>query len=68
MPPFFPSRRQMLRQSAGGLGSLALAGMLGRQSHAAAVNPLAPHVTHLPAKAKSVIFLYMTGEIGRAHV
>ena len=66
MSPFFSSRRQMLRQSAGGLGGLALAGMLGRQSHAAAVNPLVPHATHLPAKAKSVIFLYMTG--GVSHV
>jgi len=66
MSPFSLSRRQMLRHSAGGLGGLALAGMLGRQAHAAAVNPLAPHATHLPAKAKSVIFLYMTG--GVSHV
>jgi len=66
MSLFLPSRREMLRASAGGFGSLALAGMLGRPALAAANNPLAPHATHLPAKAKSVIFLYMTG--GVSHV
>ena len=65
MPPLLQPRRQMLRQSVGGFGGLALAGMLGTPA-AAAVNPLAPQPTLLPAKAKSVIFLYMTG--GVSHV
>ncbi len=61
----------MLRRSAGGIGSLALAGILGELARAdsapsPAAAPLAPKQPHLPAKAKSVIFLYMTG--GTSHV
>ena len=61
------SRREMLRRSVGGFGSLALAGMLGESARAAAMSgPLAPRQPHLPGKAKAVIFMYMTG--GTSHV
>ncbi|MDG2224199.1 MAG: DUF1501 domain-containing protein [Rubripirellula sp.] len=54
------SRRQMLRESSAGFGSLALASLM--QSEARGELP----VTHHPAKAKHVIFLYMSG--GVSHV
>jgi hypothetical protein len=63
----------MLRGAAGGFGALALHGILaGRQAPpahaavAAASDPLAPKTSHFPARAKCVIFLYMTG--GVSHV
>jgi len=61
------SRRQLLRCTAGGIGSLALAGLLADEAAAAAAGgPLVPKPGHHPARAKSVIFLYMTG--GVSHV
>ena len=72
------SRREMLQNAAGGFGALALAGMLAdldaSRASAAEVgpavdgrrDPLAPKPSHFPAKAKSVIFLYMTG--GVSHI
>lgn len=79
-PHFGPtSRRQFLRQAGGGFGMLALASMLSRDgllgaeptppvtaSGAGAPNPFAPKPTHFPARAKQVIFLYMSG--GPSHV
>lgn len=59
------SRRQLLQTTAAGFGSVALAAMLGQESHAAD-NPLAPKVPHFAAKAKRVIFLFMHG--GPSHV
>ena len=50
------SRRNFLRNCAGGLGTLALADLL----HGAA-DPLAPKKPHFPAKAKNVIFMFMEG-------
>jgi hypothetical protein len=56
------SRRELLRVSSAGFGSLALAGLLGEQQlRAAAPNPLAVRAPHFPAKAKRVIFLFMHG-------
>ena len=55
------SRRDMLRGSAAGFASLALAGMLADEAAAANGNPLAPRLPHHPAKAKRVIFLFMHG-------
>ncbi|HUE72871.1 MAG TPA: DUF1501 domain-containing protein [Pirellulaceae bacterium] len=56
------TRREMLRASSAGFGSLALAGLLAEQAHAdASKNPLAPKVPHFPAKARRVIFLFMHG-------
>ncbi len=59
--PLF-SRRDMLRKCANGFGAVALAGLLHDQAKGApAINPLAPRPSHYPAKARSVIFLYMDG-------
>ncbi len=63
-----PSRRDMLRQSAVGFGSLALASLLAEDEARAQPNrdPLAPRDSHHPARAKRVIFLFMKG--GPSHV
>lgn len=51
----------MLCQCANGFGGLALAYLLAEETAPAAENPLAPRAPHYPAKAKSVIFLFMDG-------
>ncbi len=56
------SRRAMLQQSSVGFGSLALASMMGRESQATdSARPLAAAPSHFPARAKRVIFLFMSG-------
>jgi hypothetical protein len=59
------SRRELLRVSSAGFGSVALAGLLGEQqlraATAAGANPLAVREPHFPARAKRVIFLFMHG-------
>lgn len=56
------SRRGMLRDSAVGFGALALASLLGDERAAAdGAAPLAPKAPHFPARAKRVIFLFMSG-------
>ncbi len=70
------SRRAFLRRAGGGFGMLALAGLLDRQSLLAAeaftqtpaetANPLAPRAPHFLPRARSVIFLFMSG--GPSHV
>ncbi len=55
------TRRDFFRQSAGGIGSLALAELLTADGLTAAVNPLAPRPPHFAAKAKHVIFMFMEG-------
>jgi hypothetical protein len=65
-PPHYSSRREFLRRTGGGFGLLALSGLLQQQgllanSAPAAVNPLAPRPSHFPARAKSVIWLFMNG-------
>src|SRR6059058_3584035 len=63
------TRRHFLQQSQVGLGSIALASLLGQGPLTAAeatptsgvINPLAPKRPHFPAKAKQVIYLHMTG-------
>ena len=58
------SRRELLKVSSAGFGSLALAGLLGQEQAAAAVassDPLAVKPPHFPARAKRVIFLFMHG-------
>lgn len=63
----FLSRRQLLTQAGAGCGALALACLLERSERAmgieaaTSVNPLAPRPAHFPAKAKSVIWLFMNG-------
>ena len=54
------TRREMLCKCANGFGGLALAALIAERS-ALASNPLTPKAPHFPAKAKSVIFLFMDG-------
>src|SRR4051794_13494440 len=70
------SRRQMLRESAGGFGLLALSGLLaeaftqasagasssaGRTAAVPSSTPLAPRSPHFAPAARRVIFLFMHG-------
>lgn len=62
------TRRDMLAQCANGFGAMALAALAQNQAYGLAPtapgpaqNPFAPKPSHFPAKAKSVIFLYMDG-------
>ena len=65
--PFPKSRRQVLRDTAAGFGSLALAALMGEKAGAApasgnaGTNPLTPRAPHFVARAKRVIFLFMHG-------
>jgi len=72
-----PGRRDFLRTASGGFASLALTGLLSMDGFLGAqnvsadgvtpyVNPLAPKPPHFPAKATSVIFLFMYG--GPSHI
>ena len=56
----------MLARCANGFGGVALASLLANEAVAKPTNPLAPKPSHFPAKAKSIIFLYMDG--GPSHV
>jgi hypothetical protein len=57
-----PSRRRFLQHIGHGFGSVALAAMLHKQSNGAApANPLLPKPAHFRPRAKSVIWLFMTG-------
>ena len=70
------SRREILRSAGAGFGALALDSLLGWEALAAAppvkrprdtsADPLAPKPPLFPAKAKRVIFLFMSG--GPSHV
>src|SRR5438270_5105460 len=55
------TRRQFLKST--GLGAIALAGLLQRDGQAApsSANPMAPKPPHFAPKAKSVIYLHMSG-------
>ncbi len=60
------SRRELLRVSSTGFGSVALAALLGEEARAgtvgsAAASPLAVEPPHFPPTAKRVIFLFMHG-------
>src|SRR5581483_4328200 len=54
------TRRHFLKESQAGLGALALASLLSRDTKAAD-DPLAPRPPHFPPKAKRVIYLHLTG-------
>src|SRR3954468_23559713 len=71
----FPTRRQLLTAAAGGFGAIALRGILAEESRTessaasktdSSSDPLAAKRPHFAPRAKSVIFLYMTG--GVSHV
>jgi len=66
----FLSRRELLMQAGGGIGSLAFADLLMRdQARAAttaeAANPLAPRKPHFPGKAKAVISIFCYGGVSQ---
>jgi Protein of unknown function (DUF1501) len=65
------SRREMLLRGGAGFGALALSYLLRddplfAQQRPAPVSPLAPKPPHFPARARSVIFLFMEG--GPSHI
>ncbi len=60
------SRREMLRTTGAGFGTLALASMLSEQARAqqpgqSKAGPLAPKAPHFAAKAKRIIFVFLEG-------
>src|SRR6266545_3132068 len=70
--PLF-TRRDFLLRGGAGFGALALTYLLGQDAQAAGgaprpgyVAPLAPRPPHFPARARSVIFLFMEG--GPSHL
>jgi hypothetical protein len=52
------ARREFLRRTAGGIGAMALDSLLAADTRD---RPLAPKPPHYAARAKSVIFLFMSG-------
>lgn len=68
------TRREFLWQTGAGFGAVALADMLSRDGFfssaraddSPSANPLAAKPSHFPAKAKSIIFLFMYG--GPSHI
>src|SRR5687767_12323969 len=67
-PAPIANRRDFLKRAGAGFGTLALASLLKDQgllaaeaSPAASINPRAPRPLHRPARAKSVIWLFMEG-------
>ncbi|MDQ1473388.1 MAG: hypothetical protein QOJ99_4868, partial [Bryobacterales bacterium] len=59
--PFGLSRREMLRRSGMGFGSLALGALFNNVAQGSVSGPMAPRQPHFPAKAKRVIHLFMNG-------
>jgi hypothetical protein len=65
----YPSRREFLQRAGNGFGLLALAGLLDQERLLAQpptasesyLNPLTAKPPHFPAKARSVIWLFMNG-------
>src|SRR5262245_21597243 len=58
------TRRHFLKNTATGLGAMALASLLKNDLLAAvtrAADPLAPRHPHFAARAKSIIYLHLTG-------
>lgn len=55
-----PTRRRFLQRAGLGLGSVALGSLL-HEASAAQVNPLAARPPLFPAKAKRIVWLFMTG-------
>ena len=56
------TRRHLIRRSSCGFGLMGLASLLAGE----AANPLAPKLSHFPAQAKKIIFLFMHG--GPSHL
>ncbi len=64
--PRLVSRRDFLYRAGAGFGALALSALLAEEASASAADPLAPKPPHLPATARSVIWLFMEG--GPSHI
>jgi len=68
-PSSLMSRRHLLREASMGFGALAFSGLMNREAEAVAAarsaNPLAAKPSHFPARARSVIFLYMDGGVSQ---
>ncbi len=62
------NRRSILQTTALGFGALAFESLLQEASsdETKQTNPLAPKLTHFPAKAKRIVFLFMKG--GPSHI
>ncbi|TSA02438.1 MAG: DUF1501 domain-containing protein, partial [Planctomycetaceae bacterium] len=61
----FATRREWLRRSACGFGSIAAGALLGKSSLQASANRETTGGIHHAARAKSVIFLYMDGGVSQ---
>jgi len=68
------TRREVLRQATGGFGAIALQALLSDSTYgdvpaavppARSLDPLAPKPSHFPARAKRVIWLWMTGGVSQ---
>jgi len=55
------NRRQLLRAAGAGVGGAALLSALGQSGFARTATLNAAGIAHLPAKAKNVIFVFMSG-------
>src|SRR4051812_48407248 len=55
------TRRQFLQRAGFSVGSIALGGLLARDAYGATKSPLAVKAAMGPAKAKSIIYLHMSG-------
>lgn len=60
------TRREFIRDACCGFGGLALSSLLHQERARAGTSPLLSRPSHLPAKATSVIFLFMAG--GPSHI
>jgi hypothetical protein len=62
-PLLLQTRRHFFQECGVGVGAMALASLLGRDAPAQTTggNPLAPRLTHYPARATNVIYLFMAG-------
>ena len=60
------SRRTLLRRTALGFGSLGLTALLGGESVGAKGTPISSKPPHFKARAKKIIFLFMSG--GPSHI
>ena len=55
------TRRDFLRRSGIGLGTLGLAGVMSDDAASSGTNPMAPKQPQFPGKAKAVIHLFLNG-------
>ena len=73
LPTPIYSRRDFLRRTSSGFGAMALSALMGAHvpnllagsNPKPRPNPLQPKEPHFPARAKSVIFLYMEGAVSQ---